>query len=354
MSVFENGGFIGFVNLPSNATAMGIWGLREHFNAKKDKKWVDDELYSFVSATFTNGDQTGRLGPSLTQARDGLSGLGVDDWKNNTEFFNTTNGIQLWTVPASGTYRIEALGAVGGRNLSYADSAGLGARMQGDFELEAGEIIRILVGQQGFSINNTCGSASGGGGTFVVREPYNTNEAILVIAGGGGGVGTTFGLRAGIGGTTSLSGTASNGNNVAGGSNGNGGAQPPGTPCALSWVSGSGGGFFTSGGGPAGVVGVTDTGGGFAFTTGGFGGRWTAGSTGVGQGGDGGFGGGGRGMYGAGGGGGYGGGGGGQGTACACEAWRGGGGGGSYNSGTEQSNSASFRNGHGQVAITKL
>jgi hypothetical protein len=330
------------------STAQGIWSLNSTTQFPKK-----DRLYPFTTATFTPGGQTGRTGPSLSQARSGLSGTGTDDWKNNTEFFNTSNGIQLWTVPKNGTYTIEAWGAEGGDNTSNADIPGKGARMKGDFSLSEGEIIRILVGQQGLPVSGSCAGASGGGGTFVVRTPFNTNESILLIAGGGGGVGTTVGSRTGLNGTTSNSGTASNGSNVAGGTAGAGGAQPPNTPCSIIYVSGSGGGFLSNGGGPTGNPGSSDTGGGFGFVNGGNGGdrlRGTNGSTYV----DGGFGGGGMGNYGAGGGGGYSGGGGGAGTSCSCSAWRGGGGGGSYNNGSNQSNSPGVRSGHGQVTITLL
>lgn len=71
-------------------------------------------LYNFTTATFTPGGATGRGGPTLTQARTGLTGPETDAWKNNTEFFNTTNGIQLWNVPVDETYIIECWGAQGG------------------------------------------------------------------------------------------------------------------------------------------------------------------------------------------------------------------------------------------------
>lgn len=310
-------------------------------------------LYDFSSFTFTNGTQTGRFGPSLQNL---LSAYDTNEnpWLEDTEFFSTSDGIQLWTVPANGVYRIEAFGASGGLNNAYNESAGFGARMRGDFTLTAGEVIKILVGQLGESLNNTCSSASGGGGTFVVKytESTHTNDDILVIAGGGGGVGTTVGFTAGIGGTTDQAGTASNGGEVSGGSGGSGGARPPATPCAITWVSGSGGGFFTNGGGPGGEPGLTNTGGGFAFVEGGNGGDPNVGSSSSPT--QGSFGGGGRGQYGAGGGGGYSGGGGGAGTSCTCSAWRGGGGGGSFNSGSNQDNQSNENNGHGKVIITRL
>ena len=55
--------------------------------------------------------------------------------------------------------------------------------MIGTFSLSKGEIIRILVGQEG-GINSVYYSSGGGGGTFVVRG----SATPLIIAGGGGGM----------------------------------------------------------------------------------------------------------------------------------------------------------------------
>ena len=55
--------------------------------------------------------------------------------------------------------------------------------MIGTFRLNKGEVIQVLVGQEG-GINKMDLSSGGGGGTFVVRGA-NTP---LIIAGGGGGV----------------------------------------------------------------------------------------------------------------------------------------------------------------------
>ena len=294
-------------------------------------------LYAFTTATFTPGGPIGRSGPSLAQARAGLSGSGTDAWKNDTAFFNTSNGIQLWTVPANGNYRIEAFGASGGDNPSAVGQRGLGARMRGDFALASGEIIRILVGQRGRDHASSSHAGSGGGGTYVVRTPYNTNGSILVIAGGGGGGGN-------VGSDVADAVTSNNGvsaSSGSGGTSGNGGsagsASPPG---------GGGGGFFSSGGDAPGVGGAEYGRGGQGFIQGGVGGL---GNNTSGYAGDGGFGGGGSGYGGGGGGGGYGGGGGGQ--------WSPGyygGGGGSFNNGSNQSNTAATRDGDGQVIITLL
>ena len=96
-----------------------------------------------------------------------------------------SSGIQQWTVPYTGDYRIEAIGAAGGynRQINSSQYRGRGARMIGTFRLNKGEVIQVLVGQEG-GINKGSYSSGGGGGTFVVRGA-NTP---LIIAGGGGGV----------------------------------------------------------------------------------------------------------------------------------------------------------------------
>jgi hypothetical protein len=190
-------------------------------------------LYAFTSATFTPGGQVGNTGPSLAQARTGLTGTGVDAWKNNTSFFNTSSGIQLWTVPKTGIYTIETWGAQGGDEGNIG-RGGAGARMRGDFSLTFGEVIRILVGQ---TANMTRNGA--GGGTYVFR---NTGDSFpLIVAGGGGGWGSSGGSASG--GTTSTSGMTGSGAGYAGGTGGNGGV----TALNSGW-GGAGAGWLTNGG----------------------------------------------------------------------------------------------------------
>jgi hypothetical protein len=304
----------------------------------------DPDLYSFTTATFSSGGVAGRFGPSLVQAKGGLTGPEVSSWKDNTSFFNTADGIQLWTVPATGIYRVEAWGAQGGNNtFSGGALGGLGARLRGDFLLTQGEVIRILVGQR-LDLNTTCGGVGGGGGSFVVKNTASTPTIndILVIAGGGGGGGSTATTYNGTSGTASTSGTSSpNSPSGLGGVNGGGGGIPA-IGCASP--EGAGGGGFSGNGTNATQVNV---GGGAAFINGGIGGATVF----V----EGGFGGGGGAGYGAGGGGGFSGGGaGGLSGACDCNIMGGGGGGGSYNNGDSQSNSSAVHTGSGQVTITKL
>ena len=121
-------------------------------------------------------------------------------------------------MPYTGNYRIEAIGAAGGYD-KRANSTlyrGRGARMIGTFSLSKGEIIQILVGQEG-GINRDRYGSGGGGGTFVVRG----SNASLIIAGGGGGVESVMSRHAGCDANTSTTGNPGY-RSWSGGSNGHG------------------------------------------------------------------------------------------------------------------------------------
>ncbi|MCZ2130105.1 MAG: hypothetical protein LC109_07530, partial [Bacteroidia bacterium] len=123
---------------------------------------------------FTNCGATGFKGPSQAQintayALTPLNGL-----------VTSSNGIQLFTVPASGYYKINAVGAQG-FNAQSGYNGGKGASMTGEFYLIGGSTLKIVVGQQG---QGTSGSNGGGGGGSFVTYSDNTP---LVIAGGGAG-----------------------------------------------------------------------------------------------------------------------------------------------------------------------
>ncbi|TVR76525.1 MAG: T9SS C-terminal target domain-containing protein [Chitinophagaceae bacterium] len=285
---------------------------------------------SFAGTTFefTNAGTTGRFGPGQSDVNAAYAGTSLDGQ------VNVIDGIQLWEVPVTGTYKIEAYGAEGGNN------GGLGAKMSGEFHLTAGEIIQILVGQGGQkSISSSCSNCGGGGGgTFVVQEGATDESGIYVIAGGGGAWagGSDLSLLDGKITTEGSNGNRSTGV-YAGGINGNGGEGQQNT-------AGGGGGFYTD------LVGeISGQRGGLSFLNGGTGGNGNNNA-------NGGFG-GGAGInsavssFRAGGGGGYSGGGAGfinNSTTSSA------GGGGSINNGTNQDNEAGYQQGHGKVIITSI
>lgn len=261
-------------------------------------------LYKFSSHTFNTCGQNGRSGP-LTES---CTALYSTTWDENTDNFRVVGGIQYWTVPYTGRYYIDAYGA--GSAMTPGTYGGYGARIADTFDLTQGEVIRILVGQAPNFYTNSANL--GGGGTFVVRAPYNTNGSILVIAGGGGGIDSATVLQSNANASITKSGNNGSGNGVlgdtgpgAGGTNGDGGGS-----ATNSNAGGGGGGFFTNGAANT----PWKNNGGTAFVNGGLGAAPGSGWTNNYQGG---FGGGGGSMGsgnggGAGGGGGYSGGGGGD------------------------------------------
>ena len=124
-----------------------------------------------LDLTFTTCGATGPTGPN-----DASCASEYTDPNQTGDALSVINGIQHWEVPVSGTYRIEAYGAKGG------NGGGDGARIRGDFNLAAGQALKILVGQQGLKAPQEVGSG-GGGGSFVATI---TDEPLIIAAGGAG------------------------------------------------------------------------------------------------------------------------------------------------------------------------
>ncbi|KUF34445.1 hypothetical protein AMR94_02295 [Bacillus sp. G3(2015)] len=215
---------------------------------------------------------------------------------------NTRTGpsgdIISWIVQNDGEYKIEAYGAEGG------NSGGKGAKVQGNFNLKKGQVIKILIGQMGGAYTNSQYGTVGGGGGF--------NKYINTIAEARPGT-SSVGDSSGAGFTKE-------------GYGGNGGSS----------TGGSGGSGFYGDGNRSGYGYA-----GNAFINGGIGGNGHNTTD------YGGYGGGGAGFSAGGGGGGYtGGGGGGNASIYAA------GGGGSFNKGSNQSSMSGYNRGHGRIEIT--
>ena len=156
-----------------------------------------------------------------------LSSVGV---KYNLTTINksyTTSGEQTYTVPTTGTYKLEVWGAQGGENGGY------GGYSTGKVNLTSGEKIYINIGGLGVSKDSgsayngggrgyatyaTCGS--GGGATHIAKVSgllstlSSKTSNILIVAGGGDGYchDTTGGSGGGISGGGSNPGTQTSGN----------------------------------------------------------------------------------------------------------------------------------------------
>ena len=275
-------------------------------------------LYDFTEATFRPGGASGRSGPSLAQGRTGLTGTGVDSWKNNTDFYNVINGYMYWTVPVGGNYQISAYGARGGYSNCYGRWGGNGAYIRSNFALSQGDVLKMLVGHQG---SNNCYDSGGGGGTYVTTS---INSPLIIAAGGGGGSASGFSGSGSVHGRWNV--TSGSSTSWASGGNGGGGGNGYGN---------AGGGGGLTGNGSGGWPGIS-------FINGGTGGAGTSG----GAGGWGGGGGGGQ-TNGAGGGGGYSGGGASPWSYYAA-------GGGSYSTGSNQTGADSNNANEGRIYIVLL
>jgi hypothetical protein len=115
---------------------------------------------------------SGAIGPTQGQCNTAYA--------TSTTAVSVVNGVQNWTVPHTGRYRIFARGAAGA-SATPGFVGGRGAQVQGDFNLTAGQVLGIAVGQAGAATLESNGG--GGGGSFVVRAGVP-----LMVAGGGGGM----------------------------------------------------------------------------------------------------------------------------------------------------------------------
>ncbi|XP_071963300.1 tyrosine-protein kinase receptor-like isoform X2 [Antedon mediterranea] len=124
-------------------------------------------------------------------------------------------GVQMWTVPVTRLYRIAAKGASGGRGIESSQDS-VGAVVVGTFNLTKGDVLYILVGQEGESAcdedhkllaphceglddktradygpggRHAGGGGGGGGASYVAMFNETSGEWYpLLVAGGGGGL----------------------------------------------------------------------------------------------------------------------------------------------------------------------
>jgi hypothetical protein len=175
-------------------------------------------LYQFTSHTFSDAGLIGKTGPTSSQLRTAYSS---ETWAQNSSFLDSLNGIQVWTVPVTGTYQIECRGGGGANNGSFSN----GYAVRANFSLIQGQLLRVVVGQRG---TWTTQNAGGGGGASYVYDPSNMSLPMIVGAGGGGnGHTSTSSLQNGVIGDGAAShpiGTGSIGNGGIAGCCGHGGS----------------------------------------------------------------------------------------------------------------------------------
>jgi hypothetical protein len=197
---------------------------------------VGGALYEFDTFTFTTGGVEGRIGPTKTEL---ISSYSVNSfpWLEDTNFYDVDEGVQIWTAPQSGTYKIRAAGAAG-QNVNQV--FGGGAIMEADFQLTAEQKLFILCGQRSV-YQGTRDWQGGSGGTFVSTGDTLTTSTALIVAGGGGTTRSSTAQYSELDANTGTSGK--DGSGTAGGVNGNAG-QPGGHNVS---ASGGAAGYYQDG-----------------------------------------------------------------------------------------------------------
>ncbi len=327
-------------NIPSNGT--GVWNLIS--GAGGTIASPSSPTSTFTGQPLTTYTLVWAISNSCATSTDTVIISFASCAVPGTQTFNYSGSIANFTVPVCITsITIQAYGAQGGDGCCSASvPGGKGAYILGTVNVTPGDILGILVGQQG-------GFRSGGGGGSFIWNTSNANTLLVAAGGGGGGGDTNNGSVAPTAGDGQITTTTSSGGGTgtaAGGTGGNGGTGGAPNPV---W-SGSGGGAGWSSNGADGQYGGEAIGtGGASPVNGG-----AAGNAGL-NGGVGGYGGGGGATYPGGGGGGYNGGGGGNAWIAGGGNYAGGGGGGSsyYINGIPGNGSASgFQSGNGLVVLT--
>ncbi|MEM5948388.1 InlB B-repeat-containing protein [Spirochaetia bacterium 38H-sp] len=176
--------FAGYFDSPSGGVQ---YYMQDMSSARDWDKRQNTTLYAQwlnISYTFTTADATGRQGPSQSQLDAAYTGTNLEG-----SVTASSTGIQKWTVPNTGTYRIIAYGASGAN--AGSSSYGRGAHIEGEFSLSAGDVLWILVGQQGLGAYVPYANLGGGGGSFVSRGADLATSTLLIAAGGGGAVGAS-------------------------------------------------------------------------------------------------------------------------------------------------------------------
>jgi hypothetical protein len=253
-------------------------------------------------------------GATLTKSLSGIWEAGkVYDYNINSSFsatqdFSYTGNVQSYTVPFTGTYKLEVWGAEGGYGWDMT-AGGKGGYSAGDARLSKGQIIYVVVGGAGnpgsnhtqVSGYNGGGESSlhvgpdGGGATHIaitnrgiLSNYQNYQNDILIVAGGGGGSERNMGgdgggasgtlgsigwicswdsgllltaagsgtqTSGGIAGTTSDKGNAESGTFGKGGNGYVSGSQDAGGAGGGGWYGGGGIAWYGGGGGGSGHLG---------------------------------------------------------------------------------------------------
>jgi hypothetical protein len=134
----------------------------------------------------------------------------AQSWTQNPAYLNmTTQGVQIFTIPTTGTYNLTIAGARGGQ-YQPGLGAGKGAQLIVTTTFTIGDKVSIVVGQQGGYQHLAAGSTEfywggGGGGSFF----FAASGSLIAAAGGGGGPWGIDCTRANFGNDASLNSSGS-------------------------------------------------------------------------------------------------------------------------------------------------
>jgi len=146
---------------------------------------------------FTAAGLSGFEGPTTSQVLSVYSGTAdgaTYDILSDSSQFSVQNGNQKLTISndLAGTYRITAQAPKGRNSSSYI--GGNGGLITGDVTLQAGDVLYIVVGQQGLNssrLGNVTNSQAYGGSGGSFTAIYRNGWIPAVIAGGGGSAGAS-------------------------------------------------------------------------------------------------------------------------------------------------------------------
>ena len=170
----------------------------------------------FINTLITSGTNTGNGKATIklvSKEENTTSEVLSKINKNTFNYYYSGNGIfngryQIFEVPKSGTYKIEAWGAAGG-TINSSGVGGKGAYTYGEIKLNKGTKLYVYVGSKSYintvggwngggnGTNGSQGTARGGGGASDIRVSATTSitswneftslkSRIMVAAGGGG------------------------------------------------------------------------------------------------------------------------------------------------------------------------
>jgi hypothetical protein len=171
---------INYINTNYNLTTSYLYGS------------ASSNIFPFNYLKFENCyASSNAYGPTYSNMINYYSSNG--SWIYNLNYLNNFNGIQKFTIPESGYYKITCAGACGGKSYTT-PSFGNGIIVSNIKYLHSSNIIDILVGQKGadgtFSLRpneKDLHGQGGGGGMSAVIDSITKKPILIAGAGGGSG-----------------------------------------------------------------------------------------------------------------------------------------------------------------------